>query len=96
MEKARANPFLFTRIQARLKAKEQNEWNHVTQIFARPAVVIATLLVVVLMNLTVFFKSSESSPSTAMQEDEQLFAKEYNFPDPSEEGFLTINTDEQP
>jgi hypothetical protein len=78
MQRAEANPYLFTRIKARLEKEERSLWSLATEFISRPAVAIAAIFVAVLINLTVFFEFRPESSETG-QDDEQLFASEYNL-----------------
>jgi hypothetical protein len=78
IQRAEANPYLFTRIKARLEKEERSLWSLATEFISRPAVAITAIFVAVLINLTVFFEF-RPEPSETGQEDEQLFASEYNL-----------------
>jgi chemotaxis methyl-accepting protein methylase len=78
IQRAAANPYLFTRIKARMQKEEKGFWELVTGFIAKPAIAIAAILLIVVINLTVFFQSQSEQTSTG-QEEEQLFASEYNL-----------------
>jgi hypothetical protein len=78
MQRAEANPYLYTRIKARLEKEERSIWSLATEFVSRPQVAIAAIFVAVLINLTVFFEF-RPEPTQAGQDDEQLFASEYNL-----------------
>lgn len=94
MKRATANPFLFTRIMARLKEDQKGFWMRSLDFLNRPAIAIAAVLFILLMNLLVFFQSTESI-TTTVPEDDQLFAKEYNYTTSTADSFYLVN-DEQP
>jgi hypothetical protein len=48
MKRAEANPFLFTRIKA--KMQNRNGWERVTSFISQPAVAIAALIIVIAVN----------------------------------------------
>jgi hypothetical protein len=78
LKRALANPYLFTRIKARLEGEERSVWSMATQLISRPAVALVAFIVAVLINLTVLFEFRPEGPDTG-QEDEQVFASEYNL-----------------
>jgi hypothetical protein len=80
IQKASANPYLFTRIRARLERHEKSFWSRAITFISRPAIAVATVVVAIFINTAVFFESkSESTQSTT--EGEQLFANDYNLTD---------------
>ena len=80
IERAVANPYLFTRIKARMQTEEKNFWGKSFAFISRPSVSIATIVVAIVINAAVFFGFRSESGQTA-QEDEQVFASEYNLSD---------------
>ena len=78
IQKASANPYLFTRIQARLQKQPSGTWEGISDFLTRPVVAIATILIVIVVNLAVFFNNSNNT-TPAAQDNEQLFASEYNL-----------------
>ena len=79
IQRATANPFLFTRIKEKLAVKEKGIWGIAASIITRPAFAIVAFVLIVLINLAIFFKNQPESVQTATQDDEQLFASEYNL-----------------
>jgi len=78
IQRASANPFLFTRIQARLQKEETNFWSQAFALMSRPKVAFAGVAIAIMINAIVLFESrSESVKNT--QDDEQVFASEYNL-----------------
>ena len=77
-KRAEANPYLFTRIKARLEREERSIWSIATAFISRPAVALAAFLVAVLLNAAVFLEYRPATSETG-QDDEQLFASEYNL-----------------
>lgn len=73
IKRAEANPFLFTRIQAALQRKPAGSWGRVVGFMARPMVALVTILIVLAINMAVFF-TSKTQPS---EEEQQLYASEY-------------------
>jgi len=89
IQRAAANPFLFTRIIARLH-EEKKQWNGVSRILTKPLVVVGTLVIVIVANVLVYMQTDSAAPVSS-SDNEQLFAKEYNFSDPADGSFLIIN-----
>jgi hypothetical protein len=87
--RAKANPFLYGKIIASMK-EEKREWT----VFDRPVIAFASVLVIILMNSLVFLHSSDNTPATT-QEDEQIFAKEYNYPQTTADRFYSENDEQQ-
>ena len=94
-ERAKSNPFMFTRIQARLQS-DNSQWTAAARVLNRPVFAIATLLLVILMNAAIFLQNNEPANNNNIQEEEQLFAREYNLTQGLEDGVLAVNNDEQP
>ena len=93
-ERAKANPFLYTRIMASLKEEEKSPWGFALSIINRPIIAFAAILVVVIMNSLVFFQSSETSQQPGVQEEDQIFASEYNYPQTTAERFYSVNEEQ--
>jgi len=81
LKKAEANPWLFTRIKARLEREEKSVWSKAISLLGKPAIAIAALLLLVVINASVIFKSSSGQTQPMTQDPEQLFASEYNLSD---------------
>ena len=89
--RAKANPFLYTRIMASLTEEDKRE----RTIFNRPVIALASVLFIILMNSIVFFQSSDSAAVAGpSQEDEQIFAKEYNYPLTTADRLYSVNDDQ--
>jgi len=78
IQRASANPFLFTRIQARLQREEKNFWSQAFAFISRPTVAFAGIAVAIIINAVVLFES-RSEPVKNTQDEEQVFASEYNL-----------------
>jgi hypothetical protein len=78
MKRASANPYLYTRIQSRMQNDGGRIWGTITGFLTRPVVAFAAILLIILINLAVFFQNSKDNLPIA-QDDEQLFASEYNL-----------------
>jgi nucleoside phosphorylase len=81
IQKAVANPYLYTRIKAKLEKVEKSVWGIVISFVGRPAVALAAVLLVVLINASIIFKSGSGEAQSTGQDPEQLFASEYNLSD---------------
>lgn len=80
IQRATANPYLFTRIKAGMQKEEgKGFWSMATGFISRPVVAIATILLIVLVNLAVFFQAKPVAIPAPQQDGEQLFASEYNL-----------------
>lgn len=75
MTRAKANPFLFTRVEARLK-QGKSGWEQLTAYVARPTVALAMLCMVVLSNAVVMYwqsaKEESAEPQLALTEEYSL------------------------
>ena len=80
LSRAEANPYLFTRVKSRLEQDEKSIWSTAIGFIGKPAIAIAAILLLVILNASVALKSG-SSPRQAGQEAEQIFASEYNLAD---------------
>ncbi|MFT3902467.1 MAG: hypothetical protein QM727_04810 [Niabella sp.] len=61
MSRAEANPFLYTRIMARMEKEEKNLWSRISDVLAKPMVAIASLVVV--LGINVYFITNRSGQS---------------------------------
>ena len=95
-QRAKSNPFMFTRIQARLQGSENSRWTAVARVLNRPVFAIATLLLVIMMNAAIFLQNNEQANNSTVQEEEQMFAKEYTVTQGMEDWMLVVNNDEMP
>src|SRR5215470_6327812 len=57
IQRAGANPYLFTRIKARLQ-KPGGEWDKITSFITRPAIALTTLILIMGINAWVVFNSN--------------------------------------
>ena len=77
-QRASANPFLYTRIQARLQKEEKNFWSQAFAFISRPAIAFSGVAIAIIINAVVLFESSSGSLKNT-QDEEQVFASEYNL-----------------
>ncbi len=78
---AASNPYLFTRVKARLEKHEKNFWGTALAFISRPAVAVTTILIAIFINAVVFYESRSEQPTQSASEGEQLFANDYNLTD---------------
>lgn len=64
IERARPNPFFFTRLEARLKREQKSTWEHVCKLVTRPAVALASLSLVLIINAFVVFQGINTIHTT--------------------------------
>jgi hypothetical protein len=81
MQRAASNPYLFTRVKARIEKDEKNFWTSAIAFMSRPAVAFTTILIALFINAAVFYESRSEQPSQSASEGEQLFASDYNLSD---------------
>lgn len=80
IQRASANPYLFTRIKARLE-REDGFWSNAISFLRRPVVAVSVIVLAAFINGIVFFEFRSEPVTTALQDDEQVFASEYNLTD---------------
>jgi len=78
IQRAAANPYLFTRIKARLEGEEKSFWGRSLTFLSRPSVAVPAIVLTILINTAVFFEFRSEKVQTP-PEDEQAFASEYNL-----------------
>lgn len=77
IEKASPRPFFFTRLEARMQ-REKSKWEIISSFVARPIIVVASICLVIILNVAVILSSSAFSNSTDKQSNEIATADEYN------------------
>ena len=75
---ATPGPFFFTRVQARLNRIEKNVWENISAFVARPAVAIAMVGLVLLMNTVAVVQHKETSSLSLDQSDQSVY-EEFNL-----------------
>ncbi len=75
-----ANPYLFTRIVARLEKEEKSFWSRALSFISRPSVAVPAIVLTILINTATFFEFKSEKVQTP-QDEEQVFASEYNLID---------------
>lgn len=94
VQRAQANPFLYTRIAAKLEEEEHTAWHIAARWLTRPWVTVAALLVVLFMNAAVLFPRHEAD--LAVQDDTQQLANEYTMATTPDETLYSLTNEEQP
>lgn len=78
IKRAEANPFLYTRIKARMQ--QDSRWEKVISFITRPAVVFTALIILIVINGITFLNSADEKNAT---ENESFattdFDEEYNL-----------------
>ena len=79
VKRAEANPYLFTRIKARLEREEKGFWSRSLTFLSRPSVAVPAIVLTILINTAIFFEFK--SEKVQIPQDEETFAREYNLSD---------------
>ena len=78
MSRAKANPFLFTRVDAKLRHGSRSAWDIMTSYISRPAVALAMLCMVIFTNAVVMYW--QAGPSDAGSTEQTIaLTEEYNL-----------------
>lgn len=77
IEKAAPRPFFFTRLEARMQ-NDKSIWEIISSFAAKPAIVFASICLIVVINAAVILSSSTFAGSSDQQNTEQATADEYN------------------
>ena len=80
IQRTEANPYLFTRIEARLEKGEKSFWSRALTFISRPSVAVPAIVLTILINTAIFFEFKSEKVQTR-QDEEQVFASEYNLSD---------------
>jgi hypothetical protein len=80
LQRAAANPYLFTRIKARLENDEKSFWGRALTFISRPSVAVPAIVLTILINTAIFFEVTPEKGQSP-QDEEQAFASEYNLGD---------------
>jgi hypothetical protein len=81
IQRAEANPFLFTRIKAKMQRQQDNVWEKVFFFINRPAIAIAVVLLVMGINMLAVWGSgaNESLATDTGSANVSEIANEYNL-----------------
>lgn len=77
LEKASPRPFFFTRLEARMQ-KQNSRWEALSSFLSKPAIAIACICLIILINAAVILSSSNLNNTTDQQNNELATADEYN------------------
>ena len=77
VKRAEANPFLFTRIQARM-AKKDSAWERTFSFISKPAIAMAIVLLVMAVNGWALLGSNSNSNAISDSANVSELANEYN------------------
>jgi len=78
VQRATANPFLFTRIKARMQ-KQQSGWEKAYSFIARPVVALAVLIMVLGINFIAVYNVVTPTTATTAIETENDINNEYDY-----------------
>ena len=78
IRRAEANPFLYTRIQARLK-QPGSVLEQVVMFSGRPAFAFLVLLIVLVTNLTVMLKGNEDTSTAKQEQPQSAMVEDYHL-----------------
>lgn len=76
LERARPEPWLYTRIKGRLQRQESAGWEKISQLLARPVVAIASLGLVLVLNLFFLLQSDSPANGNSVAQGEQVVDSE--------------------
>ena len=61
LQRAEPNPFLYTRVMARINREHDSTWEKIANLFSRPVVAFATIILFIAINAIVLFKNTDDS-----------------------------------
>jgi hypothetical protein len=68
LERATANPFLYTRIRAKMMRQENSRWEKIYSFISRPVIAIAILIAVIMINGWMMYNGSQKNGPVANTE----------------------------
>jgi hypothetical protein len=71
-------PFFYTRVVARLESREKNSWMRISAFLTRPSVAIASIVILVAVNLSVILNFQNDTPDLS----DNSVAEVYQAPTP--------------
>ena len=77
LSRAKANPFLFTRVEARLRQGSKSAWDQAVAFISRPAVALAMLGLVILSNAVAMWQTR--SEDLVTDQAQLALSEEYNI-----------------
>ena len=90
LQRAEPNPFLYTRVMAGMNREHDSTWEKIANLFSRPVVAFATVILFIAINAVVFFKVSDDS-SPAAQEPALMAGNDFGL---SVTSFYDINPEQ--
>jgi hypothetical protein len=78
IEIASPAPYFFTRLSARIQRGERNLWEMFATIISRPAVALATICIILLLNTMALFKKDAAIKSAILEQNEQSLNSAYD------------------
>ena len=80
LERAKANPFLYTRVHAKLSMAPRTIWETLTSYLTKPVIAMAMLCMVILTNAAVVYWQSAPEDAVAANDQPQLaLTEEYHI-----------------
>jgi hypothetical protein len=78
IKSASPGPFFFTRVHAKIGKTEMNFWEKLGAVISRPAVAVATICLIIIINVIAIVEQNNSSISLA-DPSEPVLVDEYNM-----------------
>ena len=75
--RATAKPYLLTRLNARMQNEKANSWDNALRFISKPAVALAGLCLVIVINATVGYNYKEQT-ATVVQDEQYASVDEYS------------------
>lgn len=79
LQRATPGPFFYTRVSARLLNRQKTVWESLSQLLARPAIVVAGLCFVVIVNILAIIKQPATTTSVAATSELMSSPDEYTL-----------------
>ncbi|MBA2501143.1 MAG: hypothetical protein H0V30_15615 [Chitinophagaceae bacterium] len=79
LQKASPGPYFFTRVHARLNRKQKDVWEQTLSFLLRPAVLAASVLAIILVDIIALTNLKSTENSQVAIEQAQVFSEEYDF-----------------
>jgi hypothetical protein len=78
IQRAAPQPFFYTRLKARIEQAEKGTWEMVSSFITRPAMLFATVCMVLVLNAAILYKSHLSSAHITSEQLEQMPGDAYD------------------
>ena len=75
--RATAKPYLLTRLNARMQNEKESSWDNALRFISKPAVALAGLCLVIVINATVGYNYKEQT-ATVVQDEQYASVDEYS------------------